>query len=163
MGDVGHEIRSNEEPIFGSGRVIEEVDQRDTDLIDSGAEMVSRRIMEDILKEKDRELGILMMEHDKAISKVATEKEKLLKQLKAEHNLELQEKDKAINELKTTGRSERPKEDERLDSQVTKEMSGLMSVLGRSAEVENAPERNTGRTNSTVQREASDVMSMLGR
>ena len=157
MGDVGHEIRSNEEPIFGSGRVIEEVDQRDTDLIDSGAEMVSRRIMEDILKEKDRELGILMMEHDKAISKVATEKEKLLKQLKAEHNLELKEKDKAINELKTTGRTERPKEDERLDSQVTKEMSG------RGAEVENAPERNTGRTDSTVQREASDIMSMLGR
>ena len=163
IGDVGHEIRSNEEPIFGSGRVIAEVDQRDTDLIDTGAEMVSRRIMEDILKEKDRELDILVMEHDKAISKVATEKEKLLKQLKAEHNLELKKKDKAINELKTTGRTERPKEDERLDSQVTKETSGLMSMLGRGAEVENAPERNTGRTNSTVQREASDVMSMLGR
>ena len=166
MGDVGHEIRSNEEPIFGSGRVIAEVDQRDTDLIDAGGEMVSRRIMEDMLKEKDRELDILVMEHDK----VATEKEKLLKQLKAEHskniqakNLELKEKDKAIMELKITGRTERPKEDERLDSQVSKEMSGLMSLLGRGAEVENAPERNTGRTVSSVEREANDTMSMLGR
>jgi len=42
-------------------------------------------------------------------------------------------------------------------------MSGLMSMLGRGAEVENAPERNTGRTDSTVQREANDIMSMLGR
>ena len=119
MGDVGHEIRSNEEPIFGSGRVIAEVDQRDIDLIDTGGEMVSRRIMEDILKEKDRELDILVMERDKAISEVAKEKEKekMLKQLKAEHknfqakNLELKEKDKAIMELKTTGRTERPKEE----------------------------------------------------
>lgn len=55
------------------------------------------------------------------------------------------------------------KEDERLDSHATKEMSGLMSMLGRGAEVENAPERNTGRTDSTVQREANDIMSMLGR
>jgi len=77
--------------------------------------------------------------------------------------LELKEKDKAIMELKTTGRTERPKEDEILDSQVTKEMSGLMSMLGRGAEVENAPERNTGRTDSTVQREANDIISMLGR
>jgi len=101
------------------------------------------------------------MEYDKAISEVATEKVKLLKQLKAEHNLELKEKDKAFMELKTMGRTERPKEDERLDSHATKEMNGQMSMRG--AEVENAPERNTGRTNSTVQREANDIMSMLGR
>jgi len=72
IGDARHEIRSNEEPIFGSGRVIAEVDQRDTDLIDTGGEIVSRRITEEILKEKDRELDILVME-----------KEKMLKQLKA--------------------------------------------------------------------------------
>ena len=73
--------------------------------------------------------------------------------------MELKEKDKAIMELKTTGRTERPKEDQRFDSHAKKMMSGLMSMLGRGAEAENAPER----TDSSVQREANDIMSMLGR
>ena len=164
IGDVGHEIRSNEEPIFGSGRIIAEVDQREQDLIDAGGEMVSRRIMDEILREKGRELDIVVMERDRSIHEAITEKEKMLKQLKAEHytsiqakNLELKEKDKAILELRTTGRTERQKKDERRDSQVTKEMSGLMSTLGRGGEV------NTGRTDSSVQKEANDIMSMLGR
>ena len=55
-----------------------------------------------------------------------------------------------ITELRTTGRTERPKEDEKRDSQVTKEMSGLMSMLGRGGEVEKAPERKTDRTDSSV-------------
>jgi len=94
------------------------------------------------------------------------EKEKMLKQLKAGHdksiqakNLELNEKDKAIMEMRTTGRTERPKEDGRRDSHVTKEMSRLMSTLGPGGEVEKEPERKTGRTDSSVQREVSDIMA----
>jgi len=138
MDDVGHEIWSNEEPIFGSDRIIAEVDQRERDLIGAGGEMVSKLIVDKIGEDQKRELDILVMELDRAIHEAIAEKEKMLKQLKDEQNksilakhLELKEKDKVILELRTTGRTERPKEDERRDSQVTKEMSGLTSMLGR--------------------------------
>ena len=79
------------------------MDQREQDLIDAGGEMVSRRIMDEILREKGRELDIVVMERDRSIHEAITEKEKMLKQLKAEYNtsiqaknLELKEKDKTI-------------------------------------------------------------------
>ena len=175
MGDVGHEIRSNEEPIFGSGRVIAEVDQNEKALIDTGlSDTVSRRVMDDILKEKERELDIVVMERDKAIHEAVTEKEKLVKQLKTEHNRNLKEKNqeietwkKELEVLKTTGRatlsSSGRTTGQRDDSSAEMEISGLMSILGRSAVMEEAPARQMGRTDEQVAKEASDIMSMLGR
>jgi len=175
MGDVGHEIRSNEEPIFGSGRVIAEVDQNEKALIDTGlSDTVSRRVMDDILKEKERELDIVVMERDKAIHEAVTEKEKLVKQLKTEHNRNLKEKNqeietwkKELEVLKTTGRATLSSSGRTTwrkdDSSVEMEISGLKNMLGRSAVMEEAPARQMGRTDEQVAKEASDIMSMLGR
>ena len=145
MGDVGLEVKINDEPVFGSGKIIADVEQRERDVVDTGGEMVPRKVMDEILKDKDRELDIVMMERDRAINEMVAEKEILMKEIRADHNkklkekeTELKEKDRELEVLRTTGRggaegaTSRGQETSRRDSAaVREEMSGLMSMLGR--------------------------------
>ena len=149
MGDVVLEVKTNDEPVFGSGKIIADVEQRERDLVDSGGEMVPRKVMVEILKDKDRELDIVVMERDRAINEMVVEKEKLMKEIWADHNKKLKEKetelkdklkekDRELEVLRTTGRggaegaTSRGQETSRRDSAaVQEEMSGLMSMLGR--------------------------------
>jgi len=115
MGDVGLGVKTNEEPVFGSGKIIADVEQRERDLVDAGGEMVPRKVMEEILKDKDRELDILVMERDKAVNEMVKEKDTVMKDIRADHNKKLKEKnlelknklkekDKELEVLRTTGR-----------------------------------------------------------
>jgi len=125
------------------------------------------------------------MERDRAIGDLVKEKEKILKQLKAEHNKklhseklswkkQLDEKDKELLELKTTGRSYGGAASESMgssrDAAISSEMSGLMSVLGRGLEDETQgktarqkEKEVTSRRDSSVQNEMSGLMASMGR
>ena len=73
MGDLGHEIRSNEEPIFGSGKVIGKVAQ-----IDKMPQMgerggISLEAVEKIIADKDMEIDQVMRERDQLLKELREE------------------------------------------------------------------------------------------
>jgi len=129
------------------------------------------------------------MERDRAIADLVKEKEKMLKQLMAEHNKklctekqawkkdlkhQLDEKDKELLEFKTTGRSDRGAASESMyssrDAAISSEKSGLMNSLGRSVEDEtlgktarSKEEEVTSRRDSSIQNEMSGFMASMGR
>ena len=129
------------------------------------------------------------MERDRAIADLVKEKEKMLKQLMAEHNKklctekqawkkdlkhQLDEKDKELLEFKTTGRSDRGAASESMyssrDAAISSEKSGLMNSLGRSVEDEtlgktarSKEEEVTSRRDSSIQNEMSCLMASMGR
>jgi len=129
------------------------------------------------------------MERDRAIADLVKEKEKMLKQLMAEHNKklntekqawkkdlkhQLDEKDKELLEFKTTGRSDRGAASESMyssrDAAISSEISGLMNSLGRSVEDEtlgktarSKEEEVTSRRDSSIQNEMSCLMASMGR
>ena len=100
MGDVVLEIRTNHEPIFGSGNVIEDVEQKGRDLVDAGGEMVPRMVMDEIIREKDRDMTVLVVERDRLVREMIEDKEKVMKELRLDFMNKLRvEKDAVRKEV----------------------------------------------------------------
>ena len=58
MGDVVLEVKTNEEPVFGSGRIIEDIEQKERDLVDAGGEMVPRKVVAKIEEDFKRDMDM---------------------------------------------------------------------------------------------------------
>jgi len=58
MGDVGLEVKTNDEPVFGSGRIIEDIEQKERDLVDAGGEMVPRKVVAKIQEDFKRDMDM---------------------------------------------------------------------------------------------------------
>jgi hypothetical protein len=99
MGPIADEVRSNQEPIFGSGRVIGACTQREMDLAGDESEMISKDAHEEALSQA-------MRERDIAVAQIAANKDRVIKELQEKMDKRLQEKEKEIKELKTTGKKE---------------------------------------------------------
>ena len=129
MGDVGLEVATNDEPVFGSGKIIEQVGQDEKELVGTGVGSVSRA-------EFEREMDILKMEYGRREKKLEEDTEKVLKRLRDAHREKLLAKDKELEVLRTTGRID---EDEgegnrqrgMSDEKAKEEMNGIMGMLGR--------------------------------
>ncbi|GMI41224.1 hypothetical protein TeGR_g5565 [Tetraparma gracilis] len=123
MGPIADEVRSNVEPIFGSGRVIGACTQKDMALADDESAMVSKEEHEKALSEKDRE-------RDLAVAK----KDKMLQELRDT----MKEKDSEIAKLKTTKRKEggggtgtQKLERTASSKKVDDEMKNMLAMMGR--------------------------------
>ncbi|GMI51759.1 hypothetical protein TeGR_g4248 [Tetraparma gracilis] len=131
MGPIADEVRSNPEPIFGSGKVIGACTQKDMALADDENEMVSLKAVEKIIEDKDREL-------DLAVAQLAANKDKVIKELQEKMDKRLQEKEKEIKELRTTGRKEgkegggtRKLEKTASAKKVDADMKNMLAMMGR--------------------------------
>ena len=58
MGDVGLEVKTNDEPVFGSGRIIEDIEQKEKDLVDTGGEMVPRKVVAKLEEDFKRDMDM---------------------------------------------------------------------------------------------------------
>ncbi|GMI36808.1 hypothetical protein TeGR_g294, partial [Tetraparma gracilis] len=127
MGPIADEVRSNPEPVFGSGKVIGACTQKDMALADDENEMVSLKAVEKIIEDKDHELDLAVAQKDKVIKEL---REKMKKQL--------HEKEKEIKELRTTGRKEgkegggtRKLEKTASAKKVDADMKNMLAMMGR--------------------------------
>ena len=127
MGPIADEVRSNQEPVFGSGKVIGACTQKDMALADDENEMVSLKAVEKIIEDKDHELDL-----------VVAQKDKVIKELQEKMKKQLQEKEKEIKELRTTGRKEgkegggtRKLEKTASAKKVDADMKNMLAMMGR--------------------------------
>ncbi|GMI38302.1 hypothetical protein TeGR_g9302 [Tetraparma gracilis] len=124
MGPIADEVRSNPEPIFGSGKVIGACTQKDMALADDENEMVSLKAVERIIEDKDHELDLVVAQKDKVIKELQETMKK---------------KESEIAELKTTKRKEGGKEGggtrklEKTASakKVDADMKNMLAMMGR--------------------------------
>jgi hypothetical protein len=118
MGEISLEIKTHDEPIFGSGKLIGASNQKDVDLDVEGEGGISKRVYESVV----RDLDIEKAEHEKSVRQLKEEKAKVLKELQIEFNRKsaaekkkwmeegeelkkkLESKEKELLEIKTTGR-----------------------------------------------------------
>ncbi|GMI18864.1 hypothetical protein TeGR_g52, partial [Tetraparma gracilis] len=78
MGPIADEVRSNQEPVFGSGMLIKQMDQREMDLADDGSGVVAKNLYDAVmrqLKERDEELARLQGKGDMETYSAVTRKE----------------------------------------------------------------------------------------
>jgi hypothetical protein len=126
MGPIADEVRSNQEPIFGSGRVIGACTQREMDLAGDESEMISKDAHEEALSQAMRERDIAVAQKDKVIKEL---QEKMKKQL--------QEKEKEITELKSgrkggkEGGGTRKLEKTASAKKVDADMKNMLAMMGR--------------------------------
>jgi hypothetical protein len=131
MGPIADEVRSNQEPIFGSGRVIGACTQREMDLAGDESEMISKDAHEEALSQA-------MRERDIAVAQIAANKDRVIKELQEKMDKRLQEKEKEIKELKTTGKKEgkagggaRKLEKTASAKKVDADMKNMLAMMGR--------------------------------
>ena len=131
MGPIADEVRSNQEPIFGSGRVIGACTQREMDLAGDESEMISKDAHEEALSRA-------MRERDIAVAQIAANKDRVIKELQEKMDKRLQEKEKEIKELRTTGRKEgkegggtRKLEKTASAKKVDADMKNMLAMMGR--------------------------------
>jgi hypothetical protein len=120
MGPVTDEVRSNLEPIFGSGRIIGARTQKDMALADDESEMVPKEEHENALQHKDM---------------LVAQKDKMIQELRDT----MQKKEKEIVELKTPPRRQggvagggtRKMEKTASAKKVDDEMKNMLAMMGR--------------------------------
>jgi predicted component of viral defense system (DUF524 family) len=99
MGEISLEIKTHDEPIFGSGKLIGASNQKDVDLDVEGEGGVSKRMYESVL----RDLDIEKAEKIKLSKQMKEEKDKVMKELQIEFNRKsMAEKKKLMEELENT-------------------------------------------------------------
>ncbi|GMI39673.1 hypothetical protein TeGR_g12575 [Tetraparma gracilis] len=123
MGPIADEVRSNPEPIFGSGRIIGACTQKDMALADDESDMITKADYEKALSDKDHE-------RDLAVAK----KDKMLQELRDTMKGKEAELRKEIAELKTkrkegggTKKMEKTAEAKKVDD----EMKNMLAMMGR--------------------------------
>jgi hypothetical protein len=123
MGPIADEVRSNQEPIFGSGKVIGACAQKDMALADDESQMISKDAHERELQQRDL---------------LVAQKDKVIKELQET----MKKKESEIAELKTTKRKEGGKEGKegggtrKLEKtasakKVDADMKNMLAMMGR--------------------------------
>ncbi|GMI50740.1 hypothetical protein TeGR_g7153, partial [Tetraparma gracilis] len=130
MGPIADEVRSNQEPVFGSGKIIGACTQKDMALADDENEMVSRKAVEKIIEDKDHELDLVVAAHKKVLAELQDTMKQKEKELRKE-----------ITELRTTKRKEgkegkegggtRKLEKTASAKKVDADMKNMLAMMGR--------------------------------
>ncbi|GMI26751.1 hypothetical protein TeGR_g12669 [Tetraparma gracilis] len=124
MGSVADEVRSNREPIFGSGRLVGAgARQREVGLAADEGDVV-REAVRRAVEEKDRERDLVVAEHGK-----------VLRELEERMKGELRKKEREIKDLRTTGRKggggtgklEKTASQKKVDD----DMKNMLAMMGR--------------------------------
>ncbi|GMI21575.1 hypothetical protein TeGR_g3392, partial [Tetraparma gracilis] len=117
MGPIADEVRSNQEPIFGSGKIIGACTQKDMALADDESQMIPKEV------------------HEREMDLLSANKERMLQELRDKTKKQLQEKDKEIAALKTAKRKDaggtRKLEKTASAKKVDDEMKNMLAMMGR--------------------------------
>jgi seryl-tRNA synthetase len=170
MNEISLEIKTNDEPIFGSGRIIGASDQKDIELGDDTG--ISKQMYDSVV----RDLDIAKMEFDKKFNSMRAEKEKLVKELQAElKKKSWEEKKKLMEEGEELKKKLQDTEKELLEIKLT---GGARSGVGddggstqRAADVEKAKAEEEKKKKAEEKKRKDDeanaemaaMMAMLGR
>jgi serine/threonine protein kinase len=166
MNEISLEIKTNEEPIFGSGRIIGASDQKDIELGDDG--MVSKQMHDNIVREVARELEFEKVDKARVIKKMTEDREKVVAELNDKFNKknrdEKQKRNKMLEAEKELKKKLEETETELMELKSSRS-SGGGEEAGTTQKVAKKKEKVKEKTlgDDEANAEMAALMAMMGR